>query len=639
MGDIMDITPLARIDWGIIIAYCVFVIGVGLYFSRRASGSLTEYFIAGRKLSWWIAGTSIVATSFAADTPLVISGWMRTMGLQRNWFWWSGILAMMLCTFFYARLWRRANILTDVEFTELRYHGKAAAGLRIFHASFRATIQNCLIMGWVMLAGSTIMEVALNLPTLVIFKNLSMQLVEYGVAVNSVIANPDAILIAMNAKLLGVAICVLIALTYCVLSGIWGVVVADFIQFGMAMTGSIALAVIVLQKLGGPRNAIAMAVENLTRGVVNNGTTEMVVAADQLTRFTPPFNLSAGFLATYSFIVFIALQWLGGGQGGGFLAQRLFSCKNERHSMFAMLWYNFAHYILRPWPWIIVGIGSLVLIPKIPAGMNQEYAYPLMIMRYLPAGMKGILVASLLAAFMSTMDTHLNFGASYLVNDLYKRFVKKDASQKHYILVSRLAVLGLAVLAAMFAMYYKSIASAWYYFTEIMAGAGLVVLLRWYWWRINVWSEISSMACSFILANSLHFIPALSGDLMYPVRLTIIVVVSTIVWVVVTFMTRPEPEEHLEKFYQRVRPGGNWGTIAAKHREVHGLHIGMLEVFGFISGVGCLFTSLLGVGWLCMGKYSLGLIMLGVAAVFALFMFSNIGKMDWEGIKYKDLEG
>jgi len=634
----MDIIPLARIDWAIIIGYCVFVLGVGLYFSKRASGSLTEYFVAGRKLTWWIAGTSIVATSFAADTPLVISGWMRTHGLQRNWFWWSGILAMMLCTFFYARLWRRANILTDVEFTELRYHGKAAAGLRIFHASFRATIQNCLIMGWVMLAGSTIMEVALNLPTLVIFKNLSIKFVEYGLDVNTVIANPDLILWVLNAKLLGVILCVLIALSYCVLSGIWGVVVADFVQFGMAMTGAIALAVVVLKKLGGPANMVSMAMQNLTSGVVSNGANGMVVAADQLTRFTPPFNLSAGWLATYSFIVFIALQWLGGGQGGGFLAQRLFSCKNEKHSVLAMLWYNFAHYVIRPWPWIIVGIGSLVLLPKLPTGMNQEYAYPLMIMQYLPAGLKGILVASLLAAFMSTMDTHLNFGASYLVNDLYKRFLKKNASEKHYIFVSRISVVALAALAAIFAMYYKSIASAWYYFTEIMAGAGLVVLLRWYWWRINVWSEISSMATSFILANSLHFIPSLSGDPMYPIRLTIIVIVSTIVWVAVTFMTRPEPTEHLEKFYKRVRPGGNWGEIAVKHKEVHGLHIGYLEVLGFFAGVACLFTSLFGVGWLCMGKTLQGLIMLVIAAVLAIFMFTQIGKMNWEGIEYKDFE-
>jgi len=634
----MDITPLARIDWAIIIGYCVFVIGVGLYFSKRASGSLTEYFVAGRKLTWWIAGTSIVATSFAADTPLVISGWMRTMGLQRNWFWWSGILAMMLCTFFYARLWRRARILTDVEFTELRYHGKAAAGLRIFHASFRATIQNCLIMGWVILAGSTIIDVALDLPTLVMFKNLTFQFVAKGIDVNSAIANPDLILLSLHGKLLGSVICALIAVTYCTLSGIWGVVVADFIQFGMAMTGAVALAVVVLKRLGGPTNMINMAMQNLSNGVVDNGTTALVVAPDQLTRFAPPLDFSAGWLATYSFMVFIALQWIGGGQGGGFLAQRLFSCKNEKHSLLAMLWYNFAHYVLRPWPWIIVGIASLVLIPKLPAGMNQEYAYPLMIMKYLPAGLKGLLIASLLAAFMSTMDTHLNFGASYLINDLYKRFVNKNASQRHYVMVSRFSVIGLAFLAVIFALNYKSIAGAWYYFTEIMAGAGLVVLLRWYWWRINVWSEISSMACSFILANSLHFIPMFSGDMMYPVRLTIIIAVTTVVWVAVTFMTKPEPQEHLEKFYKRVRPGGNWGAIAKKHKGVHGLHVGRLEVLGFISGVSCLFISLIGVGWLWMGRTTNGSIALVVAAALAIFMFKNIGKMDWEGMKYSDQE-
>jgi len=443
----------------------------------------------------------------------------------------------------------------------------------------------------------------------------------------------------LNGKMLGSIICALIAVSYCTLSGIWGVVVADFIQFGMAMTGAIGLAVVVLKKLGGPTNMIQMAMANLSAGVVSNGTNSMVVDPNQLTSFAPPWNFSAGFLVTYSFIVFIAFQWLSGGQGGGFLAQRLFSCKNEKHSLLAMLWYNFAHYVLRPWPWIIVGIGSLVLIPKLPAGMNQEYAYPLMIMKYLPTGLKGLLVASLLAAFMSTMDTHLNFGASYLINDLYKRFVNKTASEKHYVLVSRLTVIALAALAVIFAMNYNTITDAWFLFSEIMAGAGLVVLLRWYWWRINVWSEISSMAASLTLSWTLRSIPAMSSEAMYPIRLTIIVIVSTIIWVTVTFLTKPEPKKHLEKFYKRVRPGGIWGAIAAEHKEIHGLHIGWLEVYGFLFGVGALVSSLMGVGWLCMGRPTAGIVMLSIAAVLGVVMFSNIGKMDWEGVTYKDFEG
>jgi len=628
----VNIIPLVLADWVVIIIFLAILLYIGLYFSKKATGSLMEYFVAGKCLPWWLAGTSLVATSFAADTPLVISGWMRTYGLQRNWYWWSGVIAMMICTFFYARLWRRADIITDVEFTELRYHGRGAAVLRMFHAFFRATFQNCLVMGWVILAATTIIGVMFDIPTIVFMKNFTVKLFPVGVDVTKAVADPSMILFFMDEKVTGVAVSIAIALTYSVFAGLWGVIAADFFQFIIAMFGAIMLGVIVTMAAGGPTAMIAKAQELIASGAISNGSTKAVVMADQITRFTPVFDLSTGKMALIAFVIFISLQWIGGAQGGGFLSQRLFSCKNEKHSLLAMLWFNFAHFVLRPWPWILAGVASLVLIPKLPPTMNEEYAYSILVMNYLPAGLKGLMIASLLAAFMSTMDTHINFGASYLVNDLYKRFMKKNASEKHYIAVSQIATICVTILAGVFTFYYKTIAGAWFYFTELMSGAGIVVLLRWYWWRINVWSEISSMIASLILANTLRFIPGLEGDDLYPVRLAIIIFVSTIVWLIVTFLTKPEPEEHLEKFYKTVRPGGFWGPIAKKCGNVHPLHVGKLEFINTILGIGCVVAGLVGLGKICFGFVSIGIIYVAIAIVFGLFMFRNINRMDWEGI-------
>jgi len=439
--------------------------------------------------------------------------------------------------------------------------------------------------------------------------------------------------------MIGVAFCMAISLTYSTLSGVWGIMVADFIQFTLAMTGAIIMAVIVVDKCGGPVEMVRSAIALLDAGAVTNGTTPYAAQGSQLIRFSPPLDMSAGRLAVFSFFVIIGLNWIGGGQGGGFLAQRLFSCKNEKHSLLAMLWYNLAHFVIRPWPWIVVGIGSIVLIPQLGENMNQEYAYPLMVMSVLPAGLKGIVVASLLAAFMSTMDTHMNFGASYLVNDLYKRFIAKNKSQKHYVMISKLSVIGVAILSIYFATQYKSISGAWFYFTEIMAGAGLVVLLRWYWWRINVWSELSAMISSLFLSNFMRFVPALNtSEDMYAVRLMINIVISTIIWVTVTFLTKPENEEHLTRFYKRVAPGGWWGPIAKKHPEVHGLHVGVMETTNLFLGIACIFMALFGVGWIVLGFPLRGSILLGGSIILGVIMFRLISQMDWEGMAYNDQE-
>ncbi len=585
---------LSFIDWLIILFYFVLSLAVGLYYTKRATGSLTEYFVAGRTLSWWLAGTSIVATSFAADTPLAIAGIVRTRGIQGNWYWWSGLMGGMLCVFFYARLWRRARILTDVEFVELRYGGKAASGLRLFHALYRSTLFNTVTMGWVILAMAKIVHELLGWD-----------------------------------KAFSVSVLVVMTLVYTLLSGIWGAVVTDFFQFIWAMTGCIVLAILVVIKTGGPAELVIKAIES-ARALQGTETLSKVITPDQLTGFVP--SPGATNLAIFSFFVFIFFQWLGGGEGGGFLAQRLFSTKNEKHSMLAVLWYNFAHYAVRPWPWIIVGLGSLIYFPNIA---DPESSYPKMMVMFLPVGWRGFLVAGFLAAFMSTITTHLNWGASYLVNDFYKRFIRKDASERHYVFVSQLATFLMAVLAGFTAWRMKSIYEAWLFIQLLMVGTSLVVLLRWYWWRINVWSELSAMISSLVISLTLEKSPAfksIQGPDFYAVRLVITLAICTVIWILVTLLTKPVEEKQLEDFFRHVRPGGMWGPIAKKCSDVKKLHLGFPEVANFFLGTICIYSSLFSIGWLMMGQIQRGLIAAGLCALSGYFMFFLISKMDWEGI-------
>ncbi len=588
------VISLAPVDWLIILAYFVLSLVIGLYYTKRATGSLTEYFVAGRTLSWWLAGTSIVATSFAADTPLAIAGIVRTRGIQGNWYWWSGLMGGMLCVFFYARLWRRARILTDVELVELRYGGKAASMLRLFHALYRSTLFNCITMGWVILAMAKIVHELLGWD-----------------------------------KAFSVGVLVALTLVYTLLSGIWGAVVTDFFQFIWAMLGCIVLAVIVVIKTGGPAALVAKSAA-AAKAVAGTHTLSKVVASDQLLGFVP--SAGATNLAVFSFFVFIFFQWLGGGEGGGFLAQRLFSTKNEKHSMLAVLWYNFAHYALRPWPWIIIGLASLIYFPNIA---DPESSYPKMMVMFLPTGWRGFLVAGFLAAFMSTITTHLNWGASYLVNDVYKRFIKKDASEKHYVVMSQLATLLMAVLGGFTAWKMNSIYNAWLFIQLLMVGTSLVVLLRWYWWRINVWSELSAMISSLAISLTLDqspFFKSIQGPDYYAVRLVITLTICTVIWVVVTFLTKPVDEKQLEEFFRHVRPGGFWGPITKKCKDIKKLHLGWPEVTNFFLGTICIYASLFSIGWFVMGQYKLGTVAAVLCAFSGWAMFFLISKMDWEGV-------
>lgn len=601
---------LATLDWSIIIGYLVLSLLIGLYFVKRAGSNVVEYFVAGRKLTWLVAGTSIVATSFAADTPLAIARIVRTQGLQGNWYWWSGAMGFVLCMFFFARLWRRAEILTDVEFIELRYEGKPAATLRSFHALYRAILQNGITMGWVILG----------------MQKLAVETFGWS-------------------KAFTIPLLVALCLLYAALSGLWGVVITDFFQFALAMAGSMILAALVLDHVGGPAQLAEQAVATAATAAAANDHSA-VAAADQLLRFFPDF--SAGGLALFTFLIYIGVQWWGGGEGGGFLAQRLFATKNERHAVLALLWFSIAHFVLRTWPWIIVGLGSIIIFPSLA---DPEMAYPKMMAALLPTGLKGLMVATFLAAFMSTITTHLNWGASYLMNDVYKRFLKPNGSERHYVAVSQLFVVMMALLAGLAAWQMDSIYSAWLYVTEMMAGIVFVSLLRWYWWRINAWSEIAAMISSLLISNSfrlikplahlfdgtswnaagriLHQMEFITLDQFYPVRFLIVLTVSTAIWVLVTLKTEPVSAGHLTKFFTRVRPAGWWKPIAQHCPEATGLQVGWREAYSWALGVALIFLSLFSIGWLCLGQYVKGLVTVVAAAACGFLLLQSIVKMNW----------
>ncbi len=442
---------IGLVDLLIIFIYFLFVLIIGLKFSGRAGTSIEEYFVSGRSLPWWLAGTSMVATTFAADTPLAVTGLIANHGIAGNWLWWNMVMSGLLTVFFYSRLWHRSGVLTDVEFTEIRYGGKPAAILRGFRALYLALPINSIIMGWVTLAMAKIVGTATGLD-----------------------------------KWTAVLICVAVTLSYSLLSGLWGVVVTDFFQFFIAIIGAVILAVFAVNYVGG-FDALMTKLDSLQGG------------RDQVLSFFP--EVGSAWMPLSAVFVYLAVNWWAtwypGSEpgGGGYIAQRIFSAKNEKHGVFATLWFNIAHYTIRPWPWIMVALASLVAYPDLA---DKESGYVLMIVDALPPGLKGLLLASFAAAFMSTISTQLNWGSSYLVNDFYKRFIKKDGTNRHYVMVSRLSTLVILLLGAITTMFMETISGAWKFLMAIGAGTGLVYILRWYWWRINAWSEISAMITSLV---------------------------------------------------------------------------------------------------------------------------------------------
>ena len=588
---------LTAIDWAIVVAYFVLSAGIGFAFTKKGGESLSEYFISGRAAPWWLAGASMVATTFAADTPLVVTGLVATKGVAGNWLWWNMLMSGMLTVFFFARLWRRANVMTDVEFAEVRYSGKPAASLRVFRALYLAIPINLIILGWVTRAMIKILTISLGL------RDYTLSL--------------GAMSIPISGEVVAVGICFVITVAYSVAAGMWAVLWTDLIQFVIKMTAVIVLAVFAVKAVGG------MEVMKL-KLVEHYGSEKAAISV-------LPVSVTAGGIMAYSWMplltlsVFLSVQWWAawypGAEpgGGGYVAQRIFSARSERDGVLATLFFQVAHYAIRPWPWIVTGLATVILYPTLE---DKESGYVHAFVDLLPTPWRGFMMAGFAAAYMSTIATQLNWGASYLVNDVYKRFMNKAATERHYVNVSRWATVFLFLGSTFVTWQLSSVEKAWTFLLALGAGTGLVLILRWYWWRINAWSEISAMVASFVVSGICFLVvpgrwfPA--GDPRNDSTIMLITVaISTVIWLSATFLTRPEPDATLDAFYRRVRPGGpGWAIVSRRlgfgRESIPG---GALAWTNWIAGIVAVYATLFGIGKLVFGQLGAGLILLAIAVV------------------------
>lgn len=585
---------LESIDWIIISSFFVLSLIIGLIVSVRSGRSVKDYFLSGRNMPWWLIGVSMVATTFSADTPNLVTDIVRKDGVSGNWVWWAFLLTGMLTTFLYAGLWRRSGVTTDLEFYELRYGGKGASFLRCFRAVYLGVIFNILVMAAVSLAAVKIGSVLLGFSPM------------------------QTLLIAST-----------VTVVYSFLGGLKGVIITDFFQFILAMVGTIWAAVYLvnLEEVGG----------------VNQLLTHTNVK-DKL-NLLPDFNNTEALIALL--VVPLAVQWWSswypGAEpgGGGYIAQRMLSAKNEKHAVMASLFFNIAHYALRPWPWIIIALASLIVFPDLAsiqkafplvdeAIIDHDLAYPAML-TYLPSGLLGLVIASLIAAFMSTISTHLNWGSSYVVNDVYKRFINPEASEKSQVWLGKIATVVMMFLATWLALKLGSAKKAFDIILMMGAGSGLLFILRWFWWRINAWSEITAMFVSFVTAlyfKLLH--PIWFESLASSQEYLIVVGVTTTAWVAVAYFAKPESDEVLFRFYKLIRPDGKGWDHVKEEAALQGVDLAeQTETKGSIgAGVLAMFFAslmvyglLLGMGKYIYGEYSIAMALLGVAVVMAVLIY------------------
>ncbi len=556
---------LTTLDWVIVAASILLSFVPALWMARRAGASTAEFFTSGRAAPWWLIGVSMVATTFSTDTPNLVTDLVRQGGIAANWAWWAFLLTGVTTVFFYARLWRRLGVLTDLEFYELRYSGAAATRVRGFRAVYLGVVFNVVIMASVNLAAAKIANVLLGWP--------------------------------MVQTLL---VCGVINVAFAATSGLWGVLVTDFIQFGIAMGGSFAAA--------------AYALRHPAVGGLDGLFAKIDPAA---LAFVP--DLTDWTVSVPLFIVPLTVQWWstwypGAEPGGGsYIAQRMLAAKSERDALTGTLLFNVAHYALRPWPWVIVALASMIVFPEIadlrralphvdPALVGHDMAYPAML-TFLPSGILGVMVAGLLSAYVSTISTHLNWGTSYLVHDLYRRFLKPDASERHYVMAGRLVTVALMVAAGLVTLVLESASGAFNLLLSIGAGTGLLYQLRWFWWRINAWSEIAAMASSFVLAAGLLVLERNGMAIPSHVSLIVTVAITTAVWLAATWLTPPTDEATLRRFYTLARPAGPGWT--AVRRACGGLAPAddmTSAVVGSLSSCAFVYSALFGVGLLLMGR-------------------------------------
>ena len=594
---------LEKIDWLIIIAYFVLSISIGIIMAKRAGKSTGDFFLSGRKLPWWIAGTSMVATTFAADTPLAVTELVAQKGIAGNWLWWNMVFGGILTVFFFARLWRRSGIMTDCEFVAIRYSGPAAKFLRGFRAVYIGIFMNMIVIGWVNLAMVKILSV--------VFPDMTF----FGIEQVSILG------FEFSAHLLAVACLMLFVAIYSSLSGLMGVSITDAFQFIMAMTGCIVLAIFAVKSdmIGG----LAGLREKLPEYVFRF-TPELETASDQ--------TAAAGVLkmTITAFVAYLGVQWWAswypGAEpgGGGYVAQRMMSAKNEKHSLFATLWFNVAHFAVRPWPWVIVALCSLVMFPELSEA-DKGKGFVLVMTEVLPAGLIGLLLAAFLAAYMSTIASQTVWGTSYIINDLFRPFIQPNAKEKDYVLVSRITTFLLMLLGLLVTSKLDTISGAWKFILACSGGIGLVLLLRWFWWRINAWSEIAAMLAPYAIYPFL-----LKKGVAYEQSLMIIVAFSTVVWLAVTYLTKPTDEKTLKEFYAKVHPGGpGWKMIGSKMPDVTpDSGYGALFV-NWAAGCGLVLSALFGVGKILFGAPVLGVGLLCSAAVCAAVIYFNLSKSNW----------
>lgn len=591
----MNVTAL---DWGIIAAFFAISLLIGLLTAKSAGSSAKEFFLSGRNMPWWLLGVSMVATTFSADTPNLVTDIVRKDGVAGNWVWWAFLLTGMLTVFVYAKLWRRSEATTDLEFYEMRYSGKGAAFLRAFRAIYLGVFFNVVIMATVSLAAIKIGGVMLGLSPV------------------------QTLLIAS-----------IVTVVYSSLGGLKGVLLTDFFQFFIAMIGSFGAAYYVLElpEIGSLQQLLSHE-----------------VVATKLD-FVPDFTNPNVYIPL--FIMPIAIQWWAtwypGAEpgGGGYIAQRMLSAKDEKNAIGATLFFNIAHYALRPWPWIIVALASLVVFPtvndlqiafpNIPADkLGDDLAYPAML-TFLPTGLIGIVLASLIAAVMSTLSTHLNWGSSYVVNDFYLRFLKPEASDKELVAVGRISTVVLMVLSSFLALALSSALSAFAILLQIGAGTGLIFILRWFWWRINAYTEISAMIISFAVAIFFEVINPGLGWVDIPaeqsyLKLVYSVSITTVGWLLVTFLTQPEKDEVLLSFYRKVQPASlGWKKVLDRYpaekqeKGSLGMEIGLMMV-----GTVMVYAALFSTGFFIYGEIAQGVIAGAIAVAGGLFILFSWKKLN-----------
>jgi Na+/proline symporter len=576
----MHLTPL---DWTVIGVSVVVSFLPAIFFAKRAGKSTAEFFTSGRAAPWWLVGVSMVATTFSTDTPNLVTNMVRENGVSDNWLWWSFLLTGMLTVFFYARMWRRSGVLTDLEFYELRYSGRAASLVRGFRAVYLGLFFNCVIMATVNLAVAKIGNVVLGWP--------------------------------MGRTLL---LCSVVTIFFASVSGLWGVLVTDSIQFSITMTGTFAMAYFAVKQpqVGG----LAGLVHKLDPKTLN---------------LLPDFGDWSVALSV--FIIPITIQWWsvwypGAEPGGGsYIAQRMLASRSEKDALTGTLLFNAMHYALRPWPWIIVALSSILVYPQLddirrifpyvdPKLIGNDIAYPAML-RFLPAGFLGLMIAGMLAAYRSTIETHLNWGTSYLVHDFYRRFLKRDASERHYVFVGRVVTALLMICAALLTFALDTAKESFDLILSVGAGTGLIYLLRWFWWRINAWSEVAAMASSFVVAVGFFVARKAGHPVASHVALITTVAATTVVWIVVTYATRPVDRATLVAFYRLVRPAGpGWRDIRREAGVGPSPDSLPQNLLGWVLGCVFVYAALFGTGSVLYGKTAQAAVWIGLFVVSGVWL-------------------